>query len=387
MHKDKFVFAQLVEFLDNNKFRRLVEKYNGDFHVRSFSCWNQLLALMFGQLSGRESLRDLIVTLEAHRAKCYHPGLGRTMLTKATFADANGKRSYRIFEDYAFYMMGEARRECSQEIFTLGGNVYAFDSTTIPLCLAIFPWAKFRRRKGGVKIHALYDLEASIPSFYHITTASVNDAKAMAEIPCEIGAFYVFDRGYNSFAELDRINRLEAFFIVRAKQNLQFKFIKWKRRLPENVLSDGEIQLTEAASRKKHAGQLRLVRFHDKEQDRNFSFITNAMSITALQVANLYRNRWQIELFFKWLKQHLKIKKFWGTTENAVRIQIGAAITAYCLVAIVQKKLQTKRTTYELLQILSASLMDKTSLKELFEKTESEEPTINEQPFLPGFGI
>ena len=215
----------------------------------------------------------------------------------------------------------------------------------------------------------------------------MNDAKAMAEIPCEIGAFYVFDRGYNSFAELDRINRLEAFFIVRAKQNLQFKFIKWKRRLPENVLSDGEIQLTEPASRKKYAGQLRLVRFHDKEQDRNFSFITNAMSITALQVANLYRNRWQIELFFKWLKQHLKIKKFWGTTENAVRIQIGAAITAYCLVAIVQKKLQTKRTTYELLQILSASLMDKTSLKELFEKTESEEPTINEQPFLPGFGI
>lgn len=385
MHKDKFVFAQLVEFLDNNKFRRLVEKYNGDFHVHSFSCWNQLLALMFGQLSGRESLRDLIVTLEAHRGKCYHLGLGKKLLTKATFADANGKRDYRIFEDYAFFMMGEARKECSQEIFMLGGNVYAFDSTTIPLCLAIFSWAKFRRRKGGVKIHALYDLEASIPSFYHITTASVNDAKAMAEIPYEIGAFYVFDRGYNSLAELDRINRLEAFFVVRAKQNLQFKFLKWKRRLQKNVLSDGEIQLTEAASQKKYAGQLRLVRFHDEEQDRNFSFITNATSITSLQVANLYRNRWQVELFFKWLKQHLKIKKFWGTTENAVRIQIGAAITAYCLVAIVQKKLQTKRTTYELLQILSASLMDKTPLKDLFEKTESVEPTIFEHPFLPGF--
>ena len=387
MHKDKFVFAQLVEFLDNNKFRRLVEKYNGDFHVHYFTCWNQLLALMFGQLSGRESLRDLIVTLEAHKSKCYHLGLGKKPLTKATFADANGKRNYRIFEDYAFFMMGEARKECAQEIFMLDGKVYAFDSTTIPLCLAIFSWAKFRRRKGGVKIHTLYDLEASIPSFYHITTASVNDAKAMAEIPYEIGAFYVFDRGYNSFAELERINRLEAFFVVRTKQNLQFSFSKWKRRLPKNVLSDGEIQLTGPASQKKYAGQLRLVKFHDEDQDRDLTFITNAMSITSLQVANLYRNRWQIELFFKWLKQHLKIKRFWGTTENAVRIQISAAITAYCLVAIVQKKLQTKRTTYELLQILSASLMDKMPLKDLLTKVAGETFSMDEHPFLPGFEI
>ena len=225
MHRDKFVFAQLVEFLDNNKFRRLVEKYSGDYHVRSSTCWHQLLAFMFGQLIGRESLRDLIVTLEAHRTKCYHLGFGKNQLTKATFADANHKRDYRIFEEYAFFMMNEARKECSQEIFMLGGNVYAFDSTTIPLCLSIFQWAKFRKRKGGVKMHTLYDLEANIPSFYHITTASVNDAKAMTEIPYEIGAFYVFDRGYNSFAELNRINRLEAFFVVRAKQNLQFKFI------------------------------------------------------------------------------------------------------------------------------------------------------------------
>lgn len=385
MHRDKFVFAQLVAFLKADKFRRLVEKYNGDFHVRTFTCWNQLLALMFGQLSGRESLRDLIVTLEAHKSKCYHLGLGEKLLTKATFADANQKRNYRIFEEFAFFTMEEARKEYADEIFKLGGNVYAFDSTTIPLCLSLFSWAKFRKHKGGVKVHTLYDLEAKVPSFYHITTASMNDAKAMPAIPYEIGAYYVFDRGYNSFVELARINRLEAFFVVRAKQNLQFKCLKWKRRLPKNVLSDAEIQLTETASQKKYPGKLRIVRFHDEEQNRDFAFITNATAISPLQVANLYKNRWQIELFFKWLKQHLKIKKFWGTTENAVRIQIGAAITAYCLVAIVQKKLQSKRTTYELLQILSASLMDKTPLKDLFEKTEIADSTTSQTPFLPGF--
>ena len=385
MHKDKYVFAQLVEFLDNNKFRRLVEKYNGDFHIRHFSCWNQLLALMFGQLSGRESLRDLIVTLEAHRSKCYHLGLGRRPVAKATLADANQSRDYRIFEDFAFFMMGEARRRCAEEIFMLGGSAYAFDSTTIPLCLSLFPWARFRRHDGGVKVHALYDLEAGVPAFYHVTAASVNDAKAMPEIPLEPGAYYIFDRGYNAFAELERINRLESFFIVRSKQNLQFKCLKWRRRLPRNVLADAEIRLTGGVSFGKYPEKLRLVRYHDEEQDRDFMFLTNAMSIGPLQVADLYRNRWQIELFFKWIKQHLKIKKFWGVTENAVRIQIGTAITAYCLVAIVQKMLESKRTTYELLQILSVSLMDKTPLNELFEKTDNNETDIDPTPFLPGF--
>jgi len=385
MHKDKFVFAQLVEFLDNNKFSRLVAKYNGDFHVRSFTCWNQLLALMFGQLSGRESLRDLIITLEAHKSKCYHLGFGSGVLTRTTFADANQKRNYHIFEDFAFFMMDMARNECAEEIFMLGGKIYAFDSTTIPLCLAIFAWAKFRKHKGGVKVHTLYDLEAQIPSFYHITSASMNDAKAMQVIPYEIGAYYIFDRGYNSFSELARINRLEAFFVVRTKQNLKFKCLKWKRRLPKNILTDAEIQLTELVSQRKYPDRLRLVRFHDEEQNRDFSFMTNAMSLAAQQVADLYKNRWKIELFFKWLKLHLKIKKFWGTTENAVRIQISAAITAYCLIAIVQKKLHSKRTTYELLQILSASLMDKTPLQELLEKTELPESVIQKTPFLPGF--
>ena len=234
-------------------------------------------------------------------------------------------------------------------------------------------------------MHVFYDLEAGVPAFYHVTAASVNDAKAMPEIPFEPGAYYIFDRGYNAFAELERINRLESFFIVRSKQNLQFKCLKWRRRLPRNVLTDAEIRLTGGVSFGKYPGKLRLVRFHDEEQDRDFMFLTNAMSIRPLQVADLYRNRWQIELFFKWIKQHLKIKKFWGVTENAVRIQIGTAITAYCLVAIVQKMLGSKRTTYELLQILSVSLMDKTPLNELFEKTENNEPALDPTPFLPGF--
>lgn len=369
MFKDKFVFSQLIAFLDRNHFNYLARKYDGDKYVKHLTCWNQLLALMFGQLSNRESLRDLIVALEAHQSKCFHLGLGRKPIAKTTLATANQNRDYRIFEEFAFYMMEQARRNRAADIFKLGGKVYAFDSTTIPLCLSVFWWAKFRKKKGGVKVHVLYDLEVQVPAFYHITTASVHDSKAMPEIPYETGAYYIFDRGYNNFKELFRIQRMESFFVVRAKTNLQNKCVKWKRRMPKNILSDAEIELTVYNSRKDYPDNLRLVRYYDEEQDREFMFLTNAMDLTAQQIADLYKNRWQIELFFKWLKQHLKIKKFWGTTENAVRIQIAAAITAYCLVAIVQHDMKLKRSTYEVLQILSISLTDKTPLRELFDKT------------------
>ena len=371
MNKDKYVFAQLLEYLDYDKFRHLVDKYDGNRYVKHLTCWNQLLALMFGQLGNRESLRDVIVALEAHRSKCFHLGLGRKPIAKTTLATANQNRDYRIFEEFAFYMMAQAREKRSADIFKLGGQVYAFDSTTIPLCLSVFWWAKFRKKKGGVKAHVLYDLEAQVPAFYHITTASVYDSKAMPEIPYETGAYYVFDRGYNNFGELYRIQRMESFFVVRAKSNLQYRCVKWKRRLPKNILTDAEIELTVYKSRKDYPENLRLVRYYDEEQDREFMFLANAMDLTAQQIADLYKNRWQIELFFKWLKQHLKIKKFWGTTENAVRIQISAAITAYCLVAIIQHDMQLKRSTYEVLQILSMSLTDKTPLRELFDKTYS----------------
>ena len=384
MFKDKFVFSQLIAFLDRNHFNYLARKYDGDKYVKHLTCWNQLLALMFGQLSNCESLRDLIVALEAHQSKCFHLGLGRKPIAKTTLATANQNRDYRIFEEFAFYMMEQARRNRAADIFKLGGKVYAFDSTTIPLCLSVFWWAKFRKKKGGVKVHVLYDLEAQVPAFYHITTASVHDSKAMPEIPYETGAYYIFDRGYNNFKELFRIQRMESFFVVRAKTNLQYKCVKWKRRMPKNILSDAEIELTVYNSRKDYPDNLRLVRYYDEEQDREFMFLTNAMDLTAQQIADLYKNRWQIELFFKWLKQHLKIKKFWGTTENAVRIQIAAAITAYCLVAIVQHDMKLKRSAYEVLQILSISLTDKTPLRELFDKTYSNDVKEQFGPLIPG---
>lgn len=368
MFQDKYVFAQLVSFLNRSKFNRIVAKYEGDKYVKHFSCWNQLLALMFGQLSNRESLRGLIVALDAHHSKTYHLGMGKNV-SKSSLARANQDRDYHIFEEYAYYLVNQAREKRTANIFNLGGNVYAFDSTTIDLCLSVFWWAKFRKKKGGIKVHTLYDVETQIPTFFHITEASVHDSKVMKEIPYEPDSYYIFDRAYNSFKMLYKIHQIGAYFVVRAKKNLQYKTIKWKRRLPRNVLSDVTIDLIGFYPKKYYPGSLRMVRYWDEEQKREFVFLTNATHISALQVAELYKNRWQVELFFKWLKQHLKIKKFWGTTENAVRIQIYAALCTYCLVAIVQHDMKLDRSTYEVLQILSISLTDKTNLRDLFCKT------------------
>lgn len=367
MFQDKYVFAQLTAFLDRNHFNYLVRKYGGDKYVKHFTCWNQLLALMFGQLSNRESLRDLIIALEAHQGKTYHLGLGKHV-TRSNLAKANQNRDYHIFEAYAYYMVEQARNKRKTDVFKLGGNVYAFDSTTIDLCLNVFWWAKFRKRKGGIKVHTLYDIETQIPTFFHITTASVHDSKVMDEIPYETGAYYIFDRGYNHFKSLFRIETIGSYFVVRAKSNLQFKAKRWKRRLPESVLSDAIGELTVYNSSKAYPDQIRKVCYWDKEQKRQLTFLTNAMELSPLQVAELYKNRWQVELFFKWFKQHLKIKKFWGDTENAVRIQIYSAIITYCLVATIQHDLRLDRSTYEVLQILSISLTDKTLLSDLFNK-------------------
>lgn len=368
MFQDKYVFAQLASFLNRSKFNRIVTKYHGDKYVKHFTCWNQLLALMFGPLSNRESLRDLVIALDAHQSKCYHLGMGKNV-SRSSLARVNQDRDYHIFEEYAYYLVNRARETRSTNIFELGGNVYAFDSTTVDLCLSVFWWAKFRRRKGGIKVHTLYDVETQIPAFFHITEASVHDSKAMKEIPYESGSYYIFDRAYNNFKMLYKIHQIGAYFVIRAKTNLQYKTIKWKRRLPRNVLSDLTIGLTGFYPKQYYPGALRLVRYWDEQQEREFVFLTNATHISALQVADLYKNRWQVELFFKWLKQHLKIKKFWGTTENAVRIQVYAAICTYCLVAIVQHDMKLDRSTYEVLQILSISLTDKTNLRELFSKT------------------
>jgi len=367
MNKDKYVFAQLVSFLDRSKFNRIVANYQGDKYVKHFTCWNQLLVLMFGQLCNRESLRDLVCALDAHHNKCYHLGFGKNV-SKTNLAYANQVRDCHIFEEFAYYVVEEARRARATVIFNLDGHVYAFDSTTIDLCLSVFWWATFRKHKGGVKVHTLYDVETQIPAFFLVTAASVHDVKAMDSIPYETGAYYIFDRAYDDYKRLFHIHQIGAFFVIRAKDNIRYKITKWKRRMPKNVRTDARIRLTGYASSKRYPEELRMVRYWDEEQEREFVFLTNAMSLSALEIANLYRNRWQVELFFKWLKQHLKIKKFWGTTENAVKIQVYAAMTAYCLVAIAQQKLNLDVSTYEMLQKLSVTLTEKTPLRELFAK-------------------
>ena len=381
MNKDKYVFAQMVEFLDNYKFLRIVKKYDGNKYVKHFTCWNQLLTLMFGQLCNRESLRDLIVALNAHQEKCYHLGVGKHV-TRSNLAKANENRDYRIFEDFAFHMISEARKKRVNDIFKLNGNVYAFDSTTIDLCLKLFPWANFSTYKGGIKIHTLYDVETQVPAFIHITEAKINDVRAMDVITYESGSFYVFDRAYNDYHRLYKIHMMDSFFVVRAKTNIKARVLKWKRRLPKNILSDCEIELTGFYTQKSYPETIRLVRFWDEEDEREFVYLTNAKHIPALQVAELYKNRWQVELFFKWLKQHLKIKKFWGTSENAVKIQVYSAIIAYCLVAIMQHDMKLNRSTYEVLQILGISLTDKTPLRNLFSKTKFND--VKEQNGLDG---
>ena len=381
MNKDKYVFAQKVEFLDNYKLLRIVKKYDGNKYVKHFTCWNQLLTLMFGQLCNRESLRDLIVALNAHQEKCYHLGVGKHV-TRSNLAKANENRDYRIFEDFAFHMISEARKKRVNDIFKLNGNVYAFDSTTIDLCLKLFPWANFSTYKGGIKIHTLYDVETQVPAFIHITEAKINDVRAMDVITYESGSFYVFDRAYNDYHRLYKIHMMDSFFVVRAKTNIKARVLKWKRRLPKNILSDCEIELTGFYTQKSYPETIRLVRFWDEEDEREFVYLTNAKHIPALQVAELYKNRWQVELFFKWLKQHLKIKKFWGTSENAVKIQVYSAIIAYCLVAIMQHDMKLNRSTYEVLQILGISLTDKTPLRNLFSKTKFND--VKEQSGLDG---
>ena len=367
MNKGKYVFSQLLDFLDKDVFLRISNKYNGNRYVKPFTCWNQLAVMMFGQLSNRESLRDLVLATQAHANKAFHLGFGK-YASKSTLADANTKRDYRIFEEFAYRVMAEAQKCRAVEIFKLGGKVYAFDSTTIDLCLSVFEWALFRKKKGGVKIHTLYDIETQIPTFFHITPARLHDTKAMDAIPYEENSFYIFDRAYNDFGRLFTINSVGAYFVVRGKKNNDFRPMRWKRRLPSGVLSDAIGYMDGQLTMSKYPEKIRRIIYLDSESDRKFIFFTNALDINSLKVAELYHNRWQIELFFKWLKQHLKIKKFWGETENAVRIQIYTAITTYCMIAIVQKKMSIERSIYEMLQLVSISLTETICLKDLFAK-------------------
>ena len=369
MYNKKYVFSQLLDTLDRNDFNYLVRKYEGDKYVKQFTCYNQLAVLMFGQLSNRESLRDVVLATQAHASKAYHLGFGKAV-TKSNLSKANNNRDYRIFEEFAYHMVAEAQKRRATEIFKLKGKVYAFDSTTIDLCLNVFQWALFRKKKGGIKVHTLYDIETQIPTFFHITPARVHDTKAMDVIPYEENSFYIFDRGYNDFKRLHNIESVGAYFVIRGKKNNDFRPVKWTRRFPlgSGILSDAVGYMDGQLTAAKYPDKIRRVIYWDDVNKRKFIFFTNALDISPMMVAELYHQRWQIELFFKWLKQHLKIKKFWGETENAVRIQIYSAIIAYVMMAIVQKKMGIERSIYEMLQIASISLTDTTPLEALFAK-------------------
>jgi hypothetical protein len=369
----KYVFAQLTEFLPQKRFQRIVMKYQGDKYIKSFSCWNQLLIMMYGQLSGCESLRELVCITTAHSPKSYHLGFGKSLITRSNLAKANANRDCKIFEEFAYKMISIAQGKRITREFEISGRFYAFDSTTIDLCLNLFWWASFRKAKGGIKVHTLYDVVTQIPTFLHITEAKVNDMNAMDEIPYEPNAYYIFDRGYFDLARLFTINLIGSNFIIRERGQLQYEIIEGEDLLEgsDNILYDQTIRLTGLQTRKKYPVLLRRVGYYSVEHKRTFTYLTNNFGISAKYVALLYKNRWQVELFFKWIKQHLHIKSFWGVTENAVRIQIYSAITAYCLVAIIEHDLKLNRSTFDVLRILSMSLFDKTPIRELFEKTES----------------
>lgn len=370
MNTGKYIFAQITEFLPKRVFDCIVARYSGDKYVRHFSCWNQMLCMIFGQLTNRDSLRDLVIAIEAHSRKTYHLGFGKNV-TRSNLSKANENRNCKIFEEFAYHLIETARKKRANDNFEIKGKVYAFDSSTIDLCLSVFWWAKFRKAKGGIKLHTLFDITTQIPAFIHITAATVNDVKAMDYIPYERDAYYIFDRGYVDFTRLYRITLLSAYFVVRAKSNLNFGRI-YSRKIDKStgVKCDQIGRLSGFYVSKQYPEKIRRVKFYDAEFNRTFVFLTNNMELTAEQIALLYKNRWQVELFFKWIKQHLKIKTFWGTSENAVRIQIFCAISAYCLVAIIGHDLRIDRTTYEILQVLGISLLDKTPIKELFTNIE-----------------
>ena len=366
MNQGKYVFAQIVEFLPQRVFDRIADMYAGNRYVKHFTCWNQLLCMLFGQLTYRDSLRDLMVALDAHSSKSYHLGFGKSV-TRSNLAKANEVRNCKIFEEFAYHLISIARKARANDDFEIKGKVYAFDSSTIDLCLNVFWWAPFRKAKGGIKLHTLFDITTQIPAFVHITQAAVNDVNAMDYLVYEQSAYYIFDRGYVDFTRLYKITLHSAFFVVRGKSNLKFKRMYSRKNVKATGVKYDQIgTLTGFYVSKEYPEKLRRVKFYDDETKRTFVFLTNNFDLTAEHVALLYKNRWQIELFFKWIKQHLKIKSFWGTTENAVRIQIFSALIAYCLVAIVGVELKIGRSTYEILQVLGISLLDKTPVSELF---------------------
>lgn len=366
MFSGKLVFAQLMEFLPRHEFNTCVRRYGGHRRLRKFSCRDQFLALAFAQLTFRESLRDIETCLRALGPKLYHAGF-RGQISRSTLADANRSRDWRIFADFAQGLIHHARQLYANEplAVALEQTVYALDSTTIDLCLSLFPWAKFRRRKGAVKLHTLLDLRGNIPSFIHISHGKMHDVNVLDQLPLEPGAFSVMDRGYVDFGRLRRFTLHSAFFVTRAKRNLDFTRRTYRKvDKTTGLRSDQSIVLAGPKSSQLYPETLRRISYFDTETQRRFVFLTNNVSLPALTIAGLYKSRWQVELFFKWIKQHLRIKSFFGTSPNAVKTQVWIAISVYVLVAILKRELKVERSLSEILQILSLTLFEKTPIFE-----------------------
>jgi hypothetical protein len=369
MNSGKTIFSQLMDFLSPYEFRLCVQRYNGNHKIKSFSCWDQFLCMAFAQLTYRESLRDIQACLRAAQAKLYHLGI-RGKVSRNTLAHANQVRDWRIYADFAQILIGKARRLYAKEPFgvELDQSVYALDSTTIDLCLSLFPWAQFRKRKAAVKMHTLLDLRGNIPSVIIVTTGKVHDVRILDQLPIESGAIYILDRGYIDFARLHGIHQAAAFFVTRAKNNFRFQRLYSQPVNSDAVRCDQIIIPRNFYAKRDYRSKLRRIRYVDPDTQKQLVFLTNNFTLPAVTIAALYRCRWQVELFFKWIKQHLRIKAFYGTTENAVKTQIWIAIAIYVLVTIVKKTLKLDQSLYTILQILSVTLFEKTPILQALAK-------------------
>lgn len=390
MNQGTLVFAQLTEHLPLTTFRRCVERYRGEFKVRRLSCLDQFLCMAFAQLTFRESLREIEACLSAQSTKLYHMGIRAKRIAKSTLADANETRDWRIYADFAQSLIGIARRLYADESFgvDLSETVYALDTTTIDLCLSVFPWAPFMATKAAVKLHTLLDLRGNIPTFIHLTDGKVHEVNVLDELIPEPGAFYVMDRGFLDYARLYRFHQAGSFFVTRARSNMEYRR-RYSHTVAQStgVISDQTIVFTGHYAQRDFPSALRRVRFTDQATSKTLVFLTNNFVLPASVIAQLYRCRWQVELFFKWIKQHLRIKRFFGTSENAVKSQIWIAVSVYVLVAIVKKRLNLKPSLFQLLQVLSLTMFERTPLDQLltFNAIAQEMPTPSNQLSLNGF--
>lgn len=373
MHQGKYVFSQLMSLISHKRFTTLVTRHKGDYKVKDFTCWKQYLCMAFGQLTHRESLSDTILCLKANADKMYHLGIGE-VVAKSTLSTANENRSYLIYEQLAMMLIKEAKqlylKDNDLEV-QLQANVFAIDATTIDLCLSTFYWATFRSTKAGIKLHTQIDLKTSIPEFISFSNASMHEVNVLDIISFEANSFYVMDRGYVDYRRLYKVHQCSAFFITRAKDKMSYRRLySHAKDKSKGVLYDQTIVLNNPSALKDYPAKMRRIKFKDEGTGNVLIFLTNNFHLQAHEVAQLYKHRWKIELFFKWIKQHLKIKSFWGHSENAVKTQVWIAISVYVLVAIAKKKFMLQQSLYEILQVLSISIFEKTPINQLFQQTQ-----------------